>query len=62
MHIELTTYSTGYRIQNTETHVHKITDESVFYMAHGLNDFVILTRANPLLGLFQAQMVLERKG
>jgi hypothetical protein len=30
---------TQYRIQNTETHVHKITNISVFYKAFGLNDF-----------------------
>jgi hypothetical protein len=39
MHIKLTTYSTEYRIQNKETHVHKITDVAVFYMALGLDDF-----------------------
>jgi hypothetical protein len=28
-----------YRIQNTETHVHKITNVPFFYMELGLNDF-----------------------
>jgi hypothetical protein len=51
MYIRLTTYSTEYRIQNTsETHVHKITNVPVFYLALEL---MILMVANPLLGLLE---------
>jgi hypothetical protein len=42
-----------YRIQNTETHVHKITIVPVFYMALGLNDFDAgksITQATPSNG------------
>jgi hypothetical protein len=37
-----------YRIQNTETHVHKITNVHVFFIWR--LDLIILMRANPLLG------------
>ncbi len=39
MYIKLITYSTEYRIQKTENHVHKINNVPVFYRALGLNDF-----------------------
>jgi hypothetical protein len=39
MRIKLTTFSTEFRIHNTETNVHKITNIPVFYMALALNTF-----------------------
>ncbi len=50
LHIKLTTYSTEYRIKNTETHEHKITNEPVFFK--WLLDFTILMQ------LFWAQITL----
>jgi hypothetical protein len=42
MYIKLTTYTTENRIQNTETHVYKIINVPVFYMAQ---DLMILMQA-----------------